>query len=286
MAVSRVAVTNDRYKKPKRPCVFCGKMESQLRRHLLTAHRHEERIAKIKGLPRREANIELDLLRKEGIFSENVSRVKQNAKSDLIRERNQGDKSCIMCSKCKGFFSRSLIWKHARQCTVMGDQGGSVGIELNLNVENVSSKSFHDNVLQRLREDTVGRLCKTDATITKVGKILWERSGGRDRRSVMGEMRKLGILLEKFKIVSGNAEASAADMLETKNFRHVVDSINQVSANDDSSVKGGLKISLGYLLKKAARFSKSEFIIDGKADKVSECDNFLSLLDSSWGYIF
>ena len=45
---------------------------------------------------------------------------------------------------------------------------------------------FHD--------DNISTICKTDPMITVVGKALWERSVRKDKKTVMGEMRKLGNL--------------------------------------------------------------------------------------------
>jgi len=68
-------------------------------------------------------------------------------------------------------------------------------------------------------------------------------------------------------------------MLCAKTFRTVV---NELTAKEDNSLIAGLKLSLGYLLKKAARFTKCELIIDNDDKEVKERDKFLSVLDGSW----
>lgn len=75
-------------------------------------------------------------------------------------------------------------------------------------------------------------------------------------------------------------------MLCAKTFRTVVNALNELTAKEDNSLKAGLKLSLGYLLKKAARFTKCELIIDGDDEEVKERDKFLSVLDGSWRYLF
>ena len=72
----------------------------------------------------------------------------------------------------------------------------------------------------------------------------------------------------------------------SKNFRTVVNALNELTAKEDNSLKAGLKLSLGFLLKKAVRFTKCELIIDGDDREVKERDKFLSVLDGSWGYLF
>jgi len=77
-------------------------------------------------------------------------------------------------------------------------------------------------------------------------------------------------------------------MLCAKNFRTVVNALNELTAKEDNSLIAGLKLSLGYLLKKAAtaRFTECELIIDNDNKEVKERDKFLSVLDGSWGYLF
>ena len=75
-------------------------------------------------------------------------------------------------------------------------------------------------------------------------------------------------------------------MVDPNNFRMVTDSINEMVDKEGKDMKGSLKLSLGYLLKKAARFTKSEFIIDDNDAEIKKRDKFLTLLDCSWAYIF
>ena len=104
--------------------------------------------------------------------------------------------------------------------------------------------------------------------ITVVGKILWERSVRQEKRTTMGEMRKLGTLLKAANDISAKDDFTGTDMLHPTNFRTVVEALNFITAKEDNSIKAGLKLSLGYLLKKAARFTKCELIIDGTATNV------------------
>ena len=62
--------------------------------------------------------------------------------------------------------------------------------------------------------------------------------------------------------------------------------MNAMVSKESVEEKCGLKLSLDYLLKKAARFTKTDYIIDGKNDEAVKRDNFLSLLYCSWGHQF
>ena len=102
----------------------------------------------------------------------------------------------------------------------------------------------------------------------------------------MGEMRKLGSLLHVARKISKTSDFTGNDMLRAENFRTVVDALTTLIAKEDNGMKAGLKLSLGYLLKKAARFIKCELVIDSNKEEVKERDKFLSVLDGSWGYLF
>ena len=136
-----------------------------------------------------------------------------------------------------------------------------------------------NTVLSSFHNDDVGMLCRTDPMITVVGKILWERSVRQEKRTTMGEMRKLGTRLKAAKDISEKDDFTGTDMLHPTNFRTVVEALNFITAKEDNSIEAGLKLSLGYLLKKAARFTKCKLIIDGKDEEVKETNFCHCLMD-------
>ena len=279
-----------KYRRPQRPCKFCGQMQTHLSRHIMTVHRNESEVAAIKCFPQTEKAVALSKIKKEGILQENRLRIKgKNVDLPILHEKRQKNfGACLkMCTKCKGFYRSNLLWKHLLKCT--GDESvcDTDGLQLSdATILATSNSEFNNNVLLHFRSDDIGILCKMDRMITTVGKVLWERSVRKERKSTMGEMRKLASLLHAVRNISKNDKFTGHDMLLPANFRTVVEALNTVTAKEEDGLKAGLKLSLGYLLKKAARFTKCEFIIDGKDEEVRETDKFLSLLDGSWGYLF
>jgi len=279
-----------KYHRPKRPCKFCGKMQTHLSRHVTVVHRNESEVAAIKGLRQKEKAVALSKIKKQGILQENRVRIKgKEAGLPLLHEKRQknADGHLKMCTKCNGFYRSHLLWKHLLKCT--GDETvcDTDGLQLDdATILATTNSDFNNSILLNFHSDDIGILCKTDRMITTVGKILWERSVRKDKKSTMGEMRKLASLLHAARNISKNDKFTGSDMLLPANFRIVVDALSAITVKEDNGLKAGLKLSLGYLLKKAARFIKCEFIIDGKDDEMRETDKFLSLLDGSWGYLF
>lgn len=278
-----------KYVRPARPCPFCEQMQKKLSRHIRASHRENEHVQTVLNLPRKEQLRELQLLKKQGICKENLKLMKtvDNSK-DLLRERKErkSNGSLQMCSKCSGFYQRSLMHRHLKKCSVIS--GTSLTEAVNFHTPSNKSgpehEQFNKDILSTFRSDNIGHLCKTDPMITTVGRIMWERAGKKKTRCVTGEMRKLGCLLDKAKRMN-NAIVNGHDLLLPENFRLVVDALNAAVATADEREKCGLKVSLGYLLKKAARFTKCEFIIDGNDIEIKKRENFLTLLEGSWGHL-
>ena len=68
-------------------------------------------------LPVTEQHRVFDAIRKNGIYTVNVERkVEAGDNADLIRERRQGGADLVMCSGCRGFYSKTRIYKHKKLC--------------------------------------------------------------------------------------------------------------------------------------------------------------------------
>ena len=181
-----------------RPCKFCGRLQTHLSRHLLTSHRHERDISDITDLPHKEKVLVFAKMKKEGILQENRTRLKRPGDPlPLLHEKRQKNSSAVlkMCAKCRGFYASHLLWKHLLKCT--GDEADcdTTGSDLRAASYVATINPEFNKILSCFHDDNIGTICKTDPMITVVGKALWERSVRKDKKTVMGEMRKLGNLL-------------------------------------------------------------------------------------------
>ena len=95
--------------------MFCGQMQAQLKRHVIRKHQSHEQVRAAMQLPKAEQARAFDAIKKRGIYLENVKRIDKSEKT-LICERNQGDwKGKVLCSGCKGFYSKRRIKRHKKQ---------------------------------------------------------------------------------------------------------------------------------------------------------------------------
>ena len=178
-----------------------------------------------------------------------------------------------------------MLWKHLLKCPGDKTACDMQGLQFDA-ILATTNIEFNNTILASFHKDDVGKLRKTDPMITVVGKILWERSVRKTEEPQWGNEKAGNIALccERYKQEQRPHWYRYAS--SKKNFWTVVEALNGVTAKEDDGVRAGLKLSLGYLLKKAARLAKCQLIIEGKDEKVKERDKFLSLVDGSWWYLF
>lgn len=94
------------YKKPRRPCPFCGEFKGRIKDHLTSKHKNEEEVRHALSFPKELRDRAFAMLRKEGIFKANAEMLSKEKVdiSKLIKERNQGEgKNIKMCPYAKDF---------------------------------------------------------------------------------------------------------------------------------------------------------------------------------------
>ena len=156
--------------KPARPCVFCRKPQSRLKRHILSQHSTHTRVIPLLTMSKKEQDRYIADLRREGIREFNTKQVNLG-KTDFMRERRNFKETDIpvMCSGCKGFFSRKYKARHQMICPENGSNLmlPMVSIEQCQGMEQYSV-GFR-NLLNTLHQDKVRDYIKTDKIILMIG---------------------------------------------------------------------------------------------------------------------
>ena len=276
-------------KKPKRPCLFCGKDQSRLVRHLKRQHKQEEAVKSAMNLPRVEQQRAFEQIRKEGIYKMNLILIKENL--PLLRERRKGECSNVdlrMCGGCRGFFDKKQIYRHKKNCNfITGTACGSVNFaKSSRSAESMGVKEDFKLVLDSFRDDESGKLCQTDHLIILLGKSLWAKSIKKEKHVVMSEMRLLANLVLKMRLKSLNETLSAKDVLNNDHFETLSDAIRDLSTKENGKIKAGLKVRIGFLLKKLIKIGKGHYIYLGEMEKSVATERFAAVLDLNWDFIF
>ena len=65
---SKSSSKKEKKKKPARPCMFCGQMQAQLKRHVIRKHQSHEQVRAAMQLPKAEQARAFDGIKKRGIY--------------------------------------------------------------------------------------------------------------------------------------------------------------------------------------------------------------------------
>lgn len=158
-------------------------------------------------------------------------------------------------------------------------------------------EEFKTEIMKSFCLDDVGKMCTTDEVILGYGcrefQNFQQKKDKRDERkaALRSDMRNLGRLYTHFKekCQESNVHSSSAmDMFQRKNFKILEAAITLLTAKDDGGSKSSLslKISLGYPLKKVAKYIHGEHLIAEKEEEALQIERFLAVLKFLWRFLF
>ncbi|GFS21611.1 histone-lysine N-methyltransferase SETD8-A [Elysia marginata] len=146
---------------------------------------------------------------------------------------------------------------------------------------------FVKEILEKFREDETGKLCRTYFLLNQLGRKLWSKSARKERRVIMSDMRTLGNLILQLRKEAHDDSLEGRDILKRKNFENLTKAIQQMTHNEDTGIlKPGLKLDVGFLLKKIVKVMKGRYIQENNLNEAEEQDRFSTLLDLNWKLIF
>ena len=292
---SAVGLREAKKKKIPRPCVFCGKFQTNLNRHLSTQHSNQPAVEHALKLPFEERCIAISNLRKDGIMKYNKTQMKVEGHA-YERERSRtNDDHLVLCNGCNGFYSKKYFARHSKQCkNDVASQPQALPVKhLMLLADDQVSDEFKADVLAKFSNNPVGDICRSDASIVMYGHKMYEKIHAKQdkvyevKRSVMSDMRRLATLFLKFSSVcQDNVPAlTSSDMLTRNKFESLLVAIKELTY-EDGQLKAGLKTAYYYLLKKFAKVVKASFLVRDDDEKAAEIDKFLEVLALNQHIVF
>ena len=159
-----------KYVKPLRQCQFCKVWQSRLSRHISTVHKFETQVKEILKTSTTSTQLteQLGVLRKEGIFNENVFQATQ-PEPTYQRER-KGLSALSCCSKGTGFYSSKQFHEHKEICKGNTDDIlSSVGVDAFKTMSTVEDE-FTTEILPKFHNDDIGKLSCSEPTIVLIGR--------------------------------------------------------------------------------------------------------------------
>ena len=279
-----------------RPCLYCGKMQTNLNRHVLLVHKSENLVIQAKQASNKDKLEILEKIRKLGIFKHNQAIVaNENGIEEIHRERQNrsNDDKTVCCTACYGFYTASYFSSHRRRCSVAKDSAVISAqplktqlLESNLEVP----MEFKLKILTKFHDNDIRRICNNDGHIVRYGAQIYNETRQKkdkqmeSKKTVMSDMRRLAHLFTIFKTKCEEEKTpisctSSADMLHRKNFKILKEAITEYTTNKDGeeTIKAGLKNAIYFLLLKFAKIQKAAYLIEEKDLMAAETDIFLDI---------
>jgi integrase len=256
-------------------------------------HSSHEGVAAALSLSGKARNKAFDQLRKKGIFEKNQELMRSGSTTPLIREReplkNTGIYDMKACGSCKGFFSKSFIWKHRKTCSGTDTTPSAIHVGLLALPEIKMESTFTKYLLAAFRGNPVGDICRSDWLIQAVGQHQWAKNVKEDKTGPMTAMRRLAhMVIECRKIIAcTDKRASEAfqgeDLFKHKNFNILTDAYNNYTYNEEEQKnKASLQVGISYLLRGSAETLYAIYLIREEDEKADEVQKFMVILKSQW----
>lgn len=290
-----------------RPCLFCGAMQTNLKRHLMSKHMTEEQVKDASSEENKDLrNAKFDKLRKDGIFNFNRNQLRNPDQTDIRIQRERSSKlskePTVYCTVCFGFYSSAYFHTHRKLCIkstesaeILPRPAKSGLLAVNLD----TTEDFKTEILSKFQNNEIGEICRTDECILLFGSRLFEKMKQKQdkavevKRSVMQDMRRVAHLYVEFKGICNAVRptpvpcASSAEMLVRNNFDSLREAITRYTTNYESNeLKSGLKNAIYFLILKLAKVQKAIYLVQRKDEKASEIEKFLEVLGLYQNLIF
>jgi hypothetical protein len=230
-------------------CIFCKKpICSKISRHLLSVHKHEQRIVQILELPKGcpERTKLLRLITNEGNFEHNVSTLKDGRGNIVVGRRgsttNTAASEYTVCSFCKKWQTKHNLWRHSKTCQERISYFGADEVDDELknrrvlavrNGQALIAKSVFqgdddglNELLTRMKDDAIKQIVMSDELIKYEGSLRMSGLGRlQDRKQddiyrVSQSVRTLGRVLHLAR--QDNEGISLHDLLVPAKFDFVV----------------------------------------------------------------
>jgi len=232
-------------------------------------HKNELSVGQILSLPkgsneRRKAWVKII---KEGDYKHNFD-VLEKGEGILIpkyRGKNIQVDALVPCPTCKGLYRKKKVAAHSLACCTRKPGRAYREGSLMLPVPKNVSKSLWQNVLLKMKDDSISQKAKSDALIIAFGERTYHKRDVEEHTAshISGRMRELARLVIDLEDRSNGNIKSLTDALLVKNFDTLVESVRSVAVYSDethSFGKGSLALKLGFSIKKCAFILKSHAI--------------------------
>lgn len=283
-------------------CLFCGKGEQKIARHLQNIHKNEEEVKNLKQLDTKFRQLKLQELRGRGDFYKNMKTLRTGG-SLVVWRRPLPDaivsyRDYLPCDHCLVFVSKSELWRHEKKCVLKKSKIGQVNIikraELLLypnQFNDGASDELQALVLQSMMKDQVFQVLSKDKLILTYGSYMLVSSGIRKANGISQRMRILARLLILVREKQSLTDATLLDILQPEMFDTMVLCTKELGGFSMRTSEGenvayfetpSLPLKIGYTLEKCCSIMKGIGIKTKNSQLIENANNFLELFKLEW----
>jgi len=271
-------------------CIFCGKLQKQLARHLENVHRNEPDVKKFAVLPKNNTERKkiIEILRKNENFKFNTNSELNNGQLIVCRRPNEKyskiAKDFIACAKCKGFFSKNTIRHHSRSCfgkhfkknKCIMIMGRKVTCRLHSSANEIVRKMIFP-----VRDDEITRITRYDKVlILYANKMCIKYKSEHHHDMIRARLRLLGRFLLALKDINKNV-SDFESLYCPRLYDDCIHAINIVAKyNNEKKIYGtpAVAANLSTLIKYIGNLLIAECIKKEDSGKKIQVEDFLKLI--------
>jgi hypothetical protein len=188
----------------------------------------------------------------------------------------------VPCKLCLGFYAKTDLWKHVRQCKLNHPEEASLlrrnavasGRQLLPCADN-QSQGLKDNVLSVMNADEVSLIVKGDDLILRFGQTLYDKHGSKMHLHayISQKMREVARFLSAARAVDASI-VCLGDCINAAKFPSVVEAVNRVAQFDATNQlygKPSLALKIGHSLRRCAEIVEANALITEDAAKRRTC---------------
>ena len=242
-------------------------------------HDHHPRVKEALSFSSAKKNEYLKKFKREGIMVFNISEASKK-KPRYQRERKgrkAEDTKLSFCNKCSMFMTSKEFQRHRRDICKNSGANPSKAISTSTEIFEQSIKhknlfltdDFKKYILSKIGTDQIGKICRQDQTILKLGSIFYSKIKRKQdkaiqvRKKVRQDMRIIAHMYCLLRQQDGMNVmfGDAMDMFIRDNFPQLRSVIDIYTSNKDDSIKPGLKAEFVLPFEKGIENIESYFII-------------------------
>ena len=232
-------------------------------------------------MPRRDQIGAFNQLRKEGIFEHNKKEMRGGNPTYMWERGNEFSDELVMCTGCKGCYSRKYKARHQIHC---GKDTGQIMIPV-LPLKSLEQlTAFKDDfkaVINKMVIDDISAMAKSDPLILVVGSRIFNGQKCKTEKKQEVEKRVRTVMCQLSRLYLKFKESvvytmDSSDMFNKDNLAYLRFAIDGLCEEDDR-MKCGLKVQLQNTIKQSAKIAEAHYWVEGLDALAARVSTFLKV---------